>query len=59
MKPGAIMAATTEFYRSATDKLSSAVIRKQLDRLAEAPHRMFADVFEIELALDQIGERAR
>ena len=37
----------------------SAVIRKQLDWVAEAAHRIFADTFEIEIALDEVGERAR
>ena len=37
---------------------SSPVIRKYLDRVVEAAHRMFADVFEIEIVLDEIGERA-
>ena len=37
----------------------SAVIRKQLDWVAEAAHRIFADAFEIEIAVDEIGERAR
>src|SRR5262245_2103916 len=36
----------------------SAVIRKQFDRVAEASHRMFADTFELEIALDEIGECA-
>ena len=36
----------------------SAVIRKQLDRVAEAAHRIFADAFEIEIAIDKVGERA-
>jgi len=37
----------------------SAVIRKQLDRIVEAAHRMFADAFEVEIVFDEIGERAR
>ena len=37
----------------------SAVIRKQLDWVAEAAHRIFADAFEIEIAFDEVGERAR
>src|SRR6478736_10214044 len=36
----------------------SAVIREQLDRVVEAAHRIFADAFEIEIALDEVGERA-
>src|ERR1700680_22580 len=36
----------------------SAVIRKQLDWVAEAAHRIFADAFEIEIAFDEVGERA-
>lgn len=36
----------------------SPMIRKQLDRVAKASHRIFADAFEVEIALDQIGERA-
>src|SRR6516162_6191814 len=36
----------------------SAMIRKQLDWIAEASHRMFADAFESEIALDEVGERA-
>ena len=36
----------------------SPVIRKYLDRVVEATHRMFADAFEIEIVLDEIGERA-
>ena len=36
----------------------SAVIRKQLDRVVEAAHRIFADAFEIELVLDEVAERA-
>ena len=36
----------------------SAVIRKQLDRVVEAADRMFADAFEIEIACDEVGERA-
>jgi hypothetical protein len=34
------------------------VIRKQLDRVVEAAHRIFADAFEIELVLDEVAERA-
>src|SRR5260370_3044873 len=41
----------------ATDR-HSAVIRKQLDRAVEAAHRIFADAFEIEIAFDEVGERA-
>ena len=37
---------------------ASAVIRKQLDRVVEATDRIFADAFEIEIALDELGERA-
>ena len=36
----------------------SAVIRKQLDWVAEAAHRIFADAFEVEIAFDEVGERA-
>ena len=36
----------------------SAVIRKQLDGVVEAAHRIFADAFEIEVAFDEVGERA-
>ena len=36
----------------------SAMVRKQLDRVAEAAHRIFADAFEIEIVLDEVGERA-
>src|SRR3984893_8241834 len=36
----------------------SAVIRKQLDWVVEAAHRIFADAFEIEIAFDEVGERA-
>src|SRR6202040_121545 len=36
----------------------SAVIRKQLEWVVEAPHRIFADAFEIEIAFDEVGERA-
>ncbi len=35
------------------------LIREQLDRLAEAAHGVFADMFELELAADEIGKRAR
>ena len=34
------------------------MIRKQLDWVAEASHRVFADTFEIEVALNEVGERA-
>jgi hypothetical protein len=34
------------------------VIRKQLDWLAEAAHRIFADAFEIEVAFHEVGECA-
>jgi hypothetical protein len=34
------------------------VIRKQLDRVVEAAHRIFADAFEIEIVLDEVAERA-
>jgi hypothetical protein len=33
-------------------------LRKQLDWVVEAAHRMFADAFEIEFAFDKVGERA-
>src|SRR5260370_2506376 len=36
----------------------SAVIRKQLDWVVEAAHRIFADPSEIEIAFDEGGERA-
>ena len=36
----------------------SAVIRKQLDWVVEAAHRIFADALEIEIAFDEVGERA-
>ena len=32
------------------------MIRKQLDWVVEAAHGMFADVFEIEIAFDEVGE---
>src|SRR5437016_13770592 len=41
----------------ATDRHST-VIRKQLDWVVEAAHRIFADAFEIEIAYDEVGERA-
>src|ERR1700754_407119 len=41
----------------ATDR-HSAVIRKQLDWVVEAAHRIFTDAFEIEIAFDALGERA-
>src|SRR3982074_604791 len=41
----------------ATDR-HSAVIRKQPDRVVEGAHRIFADAFEIEIACDEVGERA-
>src|SRR5438309_6768257 len=41
----------------ATDR-HSAVIRKQHDWVVEAAHRIFADAFEIEIAFDEVGERA-
>jgi hypothetical protein len=34
------------------------VIRKQLDWVVEAAHRIFADAFEIEIAFDEVGEGA-
>ena len=34
------------------------MIRKQLDWVVEAAHRIFADAFEIEIAFDEVGERA-
>ena len=43
--------------KSAIDR-HSAMVRKQLDRVAEAAHRIFADAFEIEIAFDEVGERA-
>src|SRR5262245_55781565 len=36
----------------------SPIVRKQLDRVAKASHRIFADAFEVEIALDLVGERA-
>src|SRR5260370_826701 len=36
----------------------SAAIRKQLDWVVEAADRIFADAFEIEIAFDEVGERA-
>src|SRR6202035_41179 len=36
----------------------SAVIGKQLDRIVEAAHRIFADTLQTEIAFDEIGERA-
>src|SRR5437870_2811375 len=42
----------------AGDRWHSAVIRKQLDRVVEAAHRIFADALEIEIAFDEVGERA-
>src|SRR5580692_6989651 len=36
----------------------SAVIRKQLDWVVEAADRIFANAFEIEIAFDEVGERA-
>ncbi len=38
------------------DECDSAVIGKQLDRIVEAAHRMFADVLEIEIAFDEVGK---
>jgi hypothetical protein len=40
------------------DRSASTVIRKQLDGVVEAAHRIFADAFEIEIAFDEVGERA-
>jgi len=37
----------------------SAVICKKLDWVIEAAHRIFADAFEIEIAIDEVGELAR
>src|SRR5215831_13029406 len=34
------------------------MVRKQFDRVAEAAHRIFANAFEIEIAFDEVGERA-
>jgi hypothetical protein len=34
------------------------MIRKQLDWVAETSYSMFADVFEVEIASDEVGERA-
>src|ERR1700753_183536 len=42
----------------AADRLS-AVIGKQLDGVVEAPHHVFADALEIELAFDELGTSAR
>ena len=33
-------------------------MRKQLDWVVEAEHRIFADAFEIEIAFDEVSERA-
>jgi hypothetical protein len=44
--------------RHSTIDPHSAVIRKQLDRVVEAADRIFADTFEVELAFDEVGERA-
>jgi hypothetical protein len=35
-----------------------AVIRKQLDGVAEAAHQMFADVVEVKITFDKVGEGA-
>src|ERR1700737_1062097 len=36
----------------------SAVVRKQLDWVVEAAHRIFADAFEVEIVFDEVGEGA-
>ena len=40
------------------DRSASAAIRKQLDWVVEAAHRIFADAFEIEIAFDEVSKRA-
>src|SRR5215471_17934601 len=40
------------------DRSASTVIRKQLDWVAEAANRIFADAFEIEIAFEEVDERA-
>src|SRR5262245_33961830 len=44
--------------RQSTIDRHSALVRKQLDWVVEAAHRIFADAFEIEIAFDEVGERA-
>jgi len=44
--------------RQSTKDRHSAMVRKQFDRVAEAAHRVFANAFEIEIALDEVGKRA-
>lgn len=39
--------------------LSSPLIRRQLDWIAETVHRIFADAFELDIASDEVGERSR
>ena len=34
------------------------MIREQFDWIVEAAHRIFADAFELEIAFDEVGERA-
>ena len=58
--------AETRFFDTQTGGTSapgagrrSAVICKQLDRVAEAAHRTLAEAFEIKIAFDEVGERAR
>src|SRR4029077_1105121 len=47
-----------EFAPPSGDRSASAAIRKQLDWVVEAAHRIFANAFEIEIAFDKVGERA-
>lgn len=44
--------------KAAWPRVSSPLIRKQLDRLAEAAHTVLANALQIELAADEIGEVA-
>src|ERR1700719_833810 len=44
--------------RHVAKDLYSAVIREQLDWVVKATHRIFADAFEIEIAFDEVRERA-
>jgi hypothetical protein len=53
------VAAERRRRRSTVDRSTApAVIGEQLDGVAEAAHWMFADPFELEIALDKIGESA-
>ena len=49
---------TLDAARQPTIDWHSAMVRKQLGRIAEAAHWIFADAFEIEIALDEVGEPA-